>query len=136
MTRSHARRSPGDHVPTATAAAVTAPMLSLSIVHGVVAAPPSIREVAGQPTIEIDVKSRTMSGVSVSVSVVKTGDLPIVMMGDSVFVVGVTRRRFFRSGGATVTRTEVDASSLLVNPDKRKRKRALSEVLGLLDPDA
>jgi hypothetical protein len=108
------------------------PMLSVSVIHGVVTSPPSIRDVGGQPSIEIDVRSCSNTGAAVSVSVVKTGDLPIVLMGDTVLVVGVTRRRFFRTGGATVSRTEVEASTLLVNPDKRKRSRAVQNVIDMI----
>jgi hypothetical protein len=111
---------------------VTASMVSLCVIDGVVSAPPTHRDVGGHPSIELDVKSHSPSGAAVSVSVVKSGDLPIVMMGDTVLVVGAARRRFFRASGATVTRTEVEASTLLVNPDKRKRNRALKEVLELL----
>jgi hypothetical protein len=52
--------------------------------------------------------------------------LPVT--GDSVLIVGVTRRRFFRTGGATVSRTEVEAHTLLVGHDRR-RTRVLREAL-------
>jgi hypothetical protein len=48
------------------------------------------------------------------------GCLPVD--GERVLVVGATRRRFFRSSGATVSRTEVEANTILLGSDRRRAK--------------
>ncbi len=102
-------------------------MMSVTIIYGVVVSPPVHRINDMGTSFELDVRSRAMSGQTVSVSVVMTGELPEVAEGDVVLVVGSARRRFFRSGGVTVSRTEVQATSISVNPDKRKRRRVTEE---------
>ncbi len=49
--------------------------------------------------------------------------------GERVLVVGATRRRFFRSGGATMSRTEVEAHTMLLGSDRRRGK-VLRDALG------
>jgi hypothetical protein len=48
--------------------------------------------------------------------------------GDRVLIVGVTRRRFFRTGAGTVSRTEVEAHTVLIGNDRR-RARVLRDAL-------
>jgi hypothetical protein len=48
--------------------------------------------------------------------------------GDRVLVVGATRRRFFRTGAGTVSRTEVEAHTVLIGNDRR-RNRVLRDAL-------
>lgn len=107
-------------------------MTSLTVICGVVAGPPVHRFSDSANSFELDVKSRSSSGQVASVSVVMTGELPAVVEGDVLLVVGTARRRFFRTSGATVSRTEVEASVLVVNPDKRKRRRVLDDAMALL----
>lgn len=55
-------------------------------------------------------------------------------MGTEVVVVGITRRRFFRSGGVTQSRTEVVASEVVVATQKRKVRTVLERAAtALLD---
>jgi hypothetical protein len=100
---------------------------SLTLIYGVVASAPTGREVSGVTLLDIDVRSKSTEGQPASVSVVwaAVGDEAAPSEGDLVLVSGFTRRRFFRSGGVTVSRTEVEATSLLVNPDRRKRRRVV-----------
>ena len=51
--------------------------------------------------------------------------------GDEVVVVGRVRRRFFRAGGATASRTEVVADRVL---PARSRARVLASVASALQP--
>jgi hypothetical protein len=53
----------------------------------------------------------------------------VVSEGDCVLAIGATRRRFFRAAGATVSRTEVEASRLLINPTRRQRRKAIDELV-------
>ena len=119
MTRS------ASHAPNT--ALVSDGFASLTLIYGAVATTPVLREVGGTTLLNIDVRSKSVAGQAASVSVVWApgGDAPAVSEGDLVLVVGFTRRRFFRSGGVTVSRTEVDATSLVVNPDRRKRRRVV-----------
>jgi hypothetical protein len=103
--------------------------MSVALVYGNAVSAPVFRDVGGVATFEIDVRSKSLTGASASVSVVMSGELPVVMPDDTVLVIGTARRRFFRAGGATVSRTEIDAVEILVNPDARKRKRAVGSAL-------
>jgi hypothetical protein len=111
---------------------VANPGCSLTLIEGLVAGPPQTRDLSGVSTVELDVRSRTVSGVAVAVSVVFAGDVPVVQEGDHVLAVGATRRRFFRSSGATVSRTEVEASKLLINPTRRQRRKVLDDVVAVV----
>jgi single-strand DNA-binding protein len=53
--------------------------------------------------------------------------------GDDVVVVGRVRRRFFRAGGATASRTEVVASRVVPARARARVRSALTSVLGPLD---
>lgn len=46
--------------------------------------------------------------------------------GDAVVILGVVRRRFYRAGGATHSRTEVVASRLTISPNQRSRQAAMN----------
>ena len=53
--------------------------------------------------------------------------------GDEVTAIGTVRRRFYRSGGATQSRTEVVVSLLARNDDKRavaKLRKRLTALMG------
>ena len=56
--------------------------------------------------------------------------------GDEIVVVGSVRRRFFRAGGATASRVEVEAEAIARARDRRRlaalRKR-VDQLLGELD---
>ena len=55
--------------------------------------------------------------------------------GTEVVVIGSVRRRFFRAGGATQSRTEVVADKVLGARRKREVQRALGTARRLLDVD-
>ena len=65
---------------------------------------------------------------------------PRFAVGDEVVVIGQVRRRFFRAGGATQSRTEVVASCIIAarrTSDVRKAlQRARSRLDDELTPDA
>lgn len=111
--------------------------VNVSIVAGVASAPPRIR---GLPS------GRTLAGVSIRVpgadgpatSVpVAVWDPPAwvatVVAGDGLVVVGRVVRRFYRSGGGTASRVEVEALSIARAPDRRRREAAWRRASGLLD---
>jgi hypothetical protein len=55
--------------------------------------------------------------------------------GDEVLVVGQVRRRFFRSGGAVASRTEVVAETVLKTTQAKRCRTAIDKaVAGVLTP--
>ncbi len=115
---------------------------TLTVIFGVLTTPVTTRSVAvkvGSHELgEFDVRSQRAfadGGSPVDVTVVGNASLMQgVTSGDPVLIVGVTRRRFFRTGGATVSRTEVEARQIIKQSRKKDVARALSEVAALLDP--
>jgi hypothetical protein len=55
--------------------------------------------------------------------------------GTDIAVLGTVRRRFFRSGGSTFSRTEVVAEAVVVGTDRRKRKALLGKAAARLQVD-
>jgi hypothetical protein len=115
-------------------------MVALTVLFGEVVSAAVVRDVAGARVAELDVRARAVSGRAVAVSVVfadtDVDTVELVVPGDTVMVVGTTRRRFFRSGGATVSRTEVEATQVAINPDRRRRRRLVDAAVASLEPVA
>lgn len=85
--------------------------LNLVVLRGVLARDAQERTVlSGDRIVSYEITTR-IDGVSVTVPVVLV-DGPPLAAGVEVVVSGQVRRRFFRSGGTTQSRTEVSASSL------------------------
>jgi single-strand DNA-binding protein len=86
--------------------------------------------------VELDVTTRGEGGSS-SVPVAWFDPGPLadsLQQGDGVVVVGHVRRRFFRSGGATQSRTEVVAQ-LVVSASRRAQvARILDDVVAAFEP--
>ena len=61
-----------------------------------------------------------------------TGGVP-AGPGDELVVVGSVRRRFFRSGGTTQSRTEVVAERVVAAARRRDVRRALDAARAALD---
>lgn len=57
-------------------------------------------------------------------------------VGQEILVVGRVRRRFFRAGGATQSRTEVVAHRVLRLPAGRRARQVLAEVSARLEEAA
>lgn len=122
--------------------------------------PPSATESAAEPglnlatalgTIVGDIDNRTLpSGsdvlsfsIRIASATLRTATVPVawhdpparasLVPGDEVLAVGRVVRRFFRSGGATQSRTELVASR--VEPTRRKAtcRRMVEEVVGHLE---
>ena len=55
--------------------------------------------------------------------------------GVDIAVLGTVRRRFFRSGGQTVSRTEVLAEAVVVGADRRRRNALLTKAAARLQAD-
>lgn len=101
---------------------------NLVILRARVTSEPRITELAsGADVVQYDVKTVDASGATtVSVS---WFDAPPAgrrfRPGDEVVVIGSVRRRFFRTGGATVSRTDVVADQVLSARRKLAVQRAV-----------
>jgi single-strand DNA-binding protein len=108
---------------------------NVAVVQGMLSGPPRWRELpSGSELVELDVTTKGAAGSSsVPVSWFEPGALaPALQPGDAVVVVGHVRRRFFRSGGTTQSRTEVVARSVVAATRRAQVARALAEVASAL----
>lgn len=91
------------------------PDLNLVVLHGHLSSEPRSRTLpSGDEVSTYEVTTRTGSGPAESVAVVPGRARPprTLSAGDEVLVVGRVRRRFFRAGGGTASRTEVVAERI------------------------
>jgi single-strand DNA-binding protein len=118
------------------------PSVNLAVVRGQCSSPAEVRALAsGQVLAQLQVTTRPASEGGHATSVpVAVWDPPAWVEalgpGDEVVVVGRVRRRFFRAGGATASRVELEAQSIARARDRRRlgavRKR-LEAVLSDLE---
>lgn len=108
---------------------------NLVVLRGTLVADPRLRELpSGSVLSQFDVTTRDDTGTQ-SVPVAwfeppKSG-VPAVA-GEDVVVIGSVRRRFFRAGGATQSRTEVIAEQVIPARRSRQVGRSLGTVRALL----
>jgi single-strand DNA-binding protein len=95
--------------------------MNVVVLRGRLSSEPSIRELAsGSVVMNLELTTR-VDDVASSVPLVWV-DPPAkisVASGDEISVVGSVRRRFFRTGGSTQSRTEVVVEHLARGADKR-----------------
>ncbi len=117
----------------------------MSIVTGVLSSAPVARVLpSGDHLVQYEVTSgsRDPDQPTTTVPVVWFGPSSTKSLGepgDAVAVLGSARRRFFRVGGSTQSRTEVLAERVYVKPTKRQRlalARAARAVVDQLQPVA
>ena len=96
---------------------------NLVVLSGTVTLEPTIRELKGGVVLQFDVSTPLGEGTTTSVPVAWHDPTPTqtssFTAGDDVIVTGTVRRRFFRVGGQTQSRTEVIVASLI--PARRKK---------------
>ncbi len=112
---------------------------NLAVLRGTISADPVRRELpAGGVVVQFDVATPVRDGdrTSAHSTPVAWYDPPAsadgLTTGDEVVVVGSVRRRFFRVGGATQSRTEVRADRVLAARRRRQVATALAEVTRVL----
>lgn len=96
---------------------------NLVVLSGTVTLEPTLRELKSGVVLAFDVSTPLDDGRSTSVPVAwhdpTTAQTSSFAAGDDVVVTGTVRRRFFRVGGQTQSRTEVIVHSLI--PARRKK---------------
>lgn len=101
---------------------------NLAVIRGPVPNDPQPRDLpSGRVVVQFDVVTRVESGgreVNVSVPVAwhepTSAQLGAIVAGVDVVVVGTVRRRFFRVGGSTQSRTELVAGAVI--PARRRKQ--------------
>ena len=109
--------------------------MNVVVLRGRVSSEPNLRELgSGSVVMNIDLTTR-VNDVNTSVPLVWF-DPPAKAQfaeGDEVCLVGTVRRRFFRSGGSTQSRTEVVVEHLGRSSDKRSlaaQRKWLASAMG------
>jgi single-strand DNA-binding protein len=107
--------------------------VNVVVLHGVLSRAPEVRVLPSGDTLtayELTVPS--LSGPAEGVSVVLPGPVRLgaaLDAGDPVIVVGRVRRRFFRAGGTTQSRTEVVADKLVAARSPARARKAIEQAL-------
>jgi len=105
--------------------------MNIVVLQGVLSRTPDRRELAsGSVLLQFDLTTPTSTG-TVSVPVAWFDPPPSSAqfdVGDEVVVTGEVRRRFFRSGGSTQTRTEVVAGLVQRASNRKGVARTLGRV--------
>jgi len=103
--------------------------LNSAVLIGTVGSEPLRRDLAGGHVVQFDLATAE-SSVPVSWHDPTEADAALVVPGDAVVLVGSVRRRFFRTGGVTQSRTEVIVERLV---PLRRTKTARSAVAAAVD---
>ena len=103
------------------------------LLQGRVSSEPRVRELpSGSAIVNLEVTT-VIGDASVSVPVVVDAPTVDCAAGDDVVVIGHVRRRFFRAGGATQSRTEVLAEKVVRASRTRAAQKLIEGVVALLD---
>ncbi|MGQ0830353.1 MAG: hypothetical protein ACT4OV_01620 [Microthrixaceae bacterium] len=112
--------------------------INLSLVVGVLRQAPVVRTGAdGEAVLSFDLAVRVPDLPLESVPVVWSAAPSAAATwasGLEVLVIGRVRRRFFRAGGSTQSRTEVLATSVIPTRRRVAARRALEQVRQAIDP--
>ena len=111
--------------------------LNLAVVRGRLSSEPNRRELpSGDVVVQYEVTVRSDTGPAESVPVARftNGRVPALHEGDEVVVTGRVRRRFFRAGSSTASRTEIVAESVVAAAKTTMCEKAVDRALSpLLD---
>jgi single-strand DNA-binding protein len=94
---------------------------------------------SGMVIAELDLTTEAVGTDRTSVPVVVQHPAPAVLglaEGSEVIVVGAVRRRFFRAAGATASRTEVVAATVVPAGRTRQVRTALERAVGAIQPSS
>jgi single-strand DNA-binding protein len=102
--------------------------LNIAVVRGVVSSPPETRILPSETVlVQLQITTRLETEtLSIPVSCWNpAGWVETLEPGEEVVVVGRVRRRFFRAGGATASRVELEADVISRAGDRRRVQAAL-----------
>src|SRR3954471_21965809 len=103
------------------------------LLRGRVSSEPRVRELpSGSAIVNLEVTTTVDEGAVAAPVAVEAATLECAA-GDDVVVVGTVRRRFFRAGGVTQSRTEVLADKVVRATRARAAQKLVESVVGLLD---
>lgn len=105
--------------------------MNIVVLRGRLSSAPTLRPLAsGSVLISLELTTPADDGVQLSVPVAwfDPGFAPDWGAGTEVVVTGVVKRRFFRSGGITQTRTEVVAAEVVEASKRRQVQRMLGRM--------
>jgi single-strand DNA-binding protein len=111
--------------------------LNVAVVRGVVSSPPERRVLPSDTVlVQLQVSTRLESEtLSMPVSCWNPdGWVSDLEPGDEIVVVGRVRRRFFRAGGATASRVELEADVVARASDKRRVRVVVRRAFAALEP--
>jgi len=101
--------------------------INIVVLVGEVTSPPVSRELpSGSVVSTFDIATVTDVG-RVSVPVSLEGETEVAVVGAEVCVVGIIRRRFFRSGSSVASRTEVVAESVIPMRRRAQVRKAVQK---------
>jgi single-strand DNA-binding protein len=114
--------------------------VNVVVVKGKLSRPPEVRELpSGDHVVSLDVTVRPPEGRSETVPVVwyaaPAGALHLEQ-GTEVVVTGRVRRRFYRTGGTTQSRTEVVASAVIPTSRRQRASKAVERAVAELTGEA
>ncbi|MGD9702625.1 MAG: single-stranded DNA-binding protein [Acidimicrobiia bacterium] len=113
--------------------------MNVVVLQGVASSAVDRRELASGATVwsfDVTTKGGADRSHSVPVSWVDPPARADVEVGADVVVLGTVRRRFFRAGGSTQSRTEVLAESVVVGRDRRRRSKLMAEALARVQAES
>jgi single-strand DNA-binding protein len=114
--------------------------MNIVVLRGRLTAAPRERTIpSGLVLAELDVATESLGGDRTNVPVVVLQPRAHVLglaEGTEVVVVGTVRRRFFRAAGATASRTEVVAASVVPSGRKRQVRTLLERAVRTIQPSS
>jgi single-strand DNA-binding protein len=116
-----------------------APSFNVAVVRGACSSPPEIRVLPSEQRLaQLQITTRIGGrAMSVPVSVLDPAAwVEALDVGDELVVLGSVRRRFFRAGGSTASRVEIEAEVVCRARDRRRSRglhRRIEELLVALE---
>ena len=109
--------------------------MNVVVIQGALSRPAEERELpSGDRLVALEVTTRTPDGVAATVPVVWIGGPPCSWdQGEEVVVVGHVRRRWFKTAGATQSRTEVLATQVVLSRQTKRVAQLLARAAASLD---
>ena len=121
--------SPSTSTPPAPIAPASITTANVAVVVGTLSSDPRVTHLpSGDTIVNYEISTETPDGrLSVPVQIAGGARLPALKAADTVVAIGPVRRRFFRAGGATMSRTEVVAR-VIGKPGSARVAKAVAAV--------